>query len=117
MICPKCESEYIKGIEVCVDCNIELIPIEEFEGHLVHPSDWKIVYTTDAEYESEMLKTNLESAGIDVKILGQKDRNYPAVGDLAVIKILVKKNNIDDALSIINDINSRTTDEEDEEDE
>ncbi|RMD48790.1 MAG: hypothetical protein D6830_06165 [Ignavibacteria bacterium] len=114
MICPKCEYEYVKGIKYCADCGTELVPAEDFERNLVNPSDWKIVYITDKDYEAEMFKANLESADIEVRILGQKDRNYPTVGDLAIIKILVKKNDADDALAIINDIISRNPEENDE---
>ena len=39
-------------------------------------------------------------------VLSQKDSSYPAVGDLSVVKLLVKKNKAEDALEIINDINS-----------
>lgn len=113
MICPKCEYDYIEGVTVCSDCGTPLIPVEEFEGHLVHPSDWVIIFSTSENYEAEMLKANLEGAGIEALILGQKDRSYPAVGDLAVVKLLVKKDNIADAMEIVEDIN-RGQDEGDE---
>ncbi len=105
MICPKCEYEYIEGIKICPDCGAELIPKNKFEGSLVHPSDWIIVYTCSQNYEAEMLKANLESAGIKTQVLGQKDRNYPGVGDLAVIKVLVEKTDVKEAEKIIEDIN------------
>jgi hypothetical protein len=73
-----------------------------------------VVYTTNENYQAEMYKANLEGAGIDVSILGQKDRNYPTVGDLAVIKILVKKKDAENALEIVNDINSRKDEPEEE---
>ena len=111
MICPKCEAEYIDGITVCADCGIELIPVEEFEGHLVKPSDWIIVYTTDASFEADMLKANLESAGIETLILSQKDQSFPAVGDLAIIKILVKRNDLSAAEEILRDINKENNPE------
>jgi len=107
MICPKCELEFIDSVAVCPDCGEKLVSKEEFEGNLVHPSDWVVVYTTSENYEAEMFKANLLGAEIDSLILGQKDRNYPAVGDLAVIKLLVKKDDAENALEIINDINSR----------
>ncbi len=107
MICPKCELEFVDGIVVCPDCGENLVDKEEFEGNLVHPSDWLVVYTTSENYEAEMFKANLLGAEIDSLILGQKDRNYPAVGDLAVIKLLVKKMDAESAIEIINDINSR----------
>ncbi len=114
MICPKCEYEYVKGIEVCADCGMPLVPVEDFEKHLVGPSDFKIVYTTDAQYEAEMLKANLDGAGIETQILGQKDRNLPGAGDLSIIKVLVRKKDVESALAIIEDINSKDIDEEDE---
>ncbi|MCX7798527.1 MAG: DUF2007 domain-containing protein [Melioribacter sp.] len=108
MICPNCEYEYVEGIDVCPDCGTQLIPKEEFEGNLVHPSDWIVVYTCSEYYEAEMLKTNLESAGIEVLVLSQKDRNYPTVGNLSIVKLLVKKTDQEDALEIIRDINQRS---------
>jgi len=114
MICPKCEYEYVEGIKVCPDCGTTLISVEDFEGHLVHPKDWIIVYTCDEPYEAEMFKPNLESAGIDALILSQKDKSFPAMGDLSVVKLLVKKTDQQTAIEIINDINSRSGSSEDE---
>ena len=105
MICPKCEYEYVDGITKCADCGNDLIPVEEFEGNLVHPSDWAIIYTCSETYEAEMLKANLMGAGIKSLILGQKDSSYPGVGDLAVVKLLVHKDDIEEAQKIIDDIN------------
>lgn len=114
MICPVCEYEYIDGIGKCPDCNTTLIPKDDFEGNLVHPADWIIVYTCDELYEAEMLKANLESVNIETLILSQKDRNYPTVGNFSVVKILVKKIDQQSALEIIEDINKRSGNEEQE---
>ncbi|MBU0560371.1 MAG: DUF2007 domain-containing protein [Bacteroidetes bacterium] len=105
MICPNCESEYVDGIAECTDCGSELVSAEEFEGNLVHHSDWVIVYTCSESFEADMLKANLEGAGIEVTILKQKDSSYPAVGGLAVIKVLVQKKDAETASEIITDIN------------
>ncbi len=112
MICPKCEYEYVEGVEVCADCGTQLIPLEDFEGHLVHPKDWVIVYTCDEPYQAEMLKANLDGAEIDSLIISQKDRSYPGVGDLAIVKLLVKKKNAQEALSLIHDIDETKIDDE-----
>lgn len=105
MICPKCEYEYHEGVSSCPDCNAELISVKDFEGNLIHPKDWVIVYSCENEVEADMLKANLEGADIDSLILNQNDRSFPVVGDLSVVKLLVKKNDADDAVAIINDIN------------
>ena len=109
MICPKCEAEYVKGVTVCADCGTELITKEDFELNLVHHEDWTSVYSTDARYEAEMIKANLKGANIESIILSQKDKNFPATGDLSVIKVLVKKEDSDDAENIIKDINKDDT--------
>jgi len=110
MICPKCEYEYVKDIKVCPDCEAELIPFEEFEGNLVHHSDWIVLYTCEMAYEAEMLKSNLEGADIQTLILNQKDSSFPTDGDLSVIKLLVKKTDAEIAANIVNDIQENNTD-------
>lgn len=107
MICPKCELDYIEGISVCSDCGAVLVTTDNFEGNLVHNSDWIVAYTTDVMYEAEMYKANLESAGIETTILGQKDKSFPMPGDLSVIKLLIKKSDFLSAQSIFRDIEER----------
>lgn len=105
MICPSCEYEYVEGLSKCPDCGTDLIPKDDFEGNLLNPEDWIIVYTCNETYVAEMVKSNLSGADIDSIILAQKDTSYPVTGgDLAVVKLLVKKNDADQALDIINDI-------------
>ncbi|MCL4550166.1 MAG: DUF2007 domain-containing protein [Bacteroidetes bacterium] len=111
MICPRCEYEYVEGVKVCADCGAKLIPVEDFEGHLVHPKDWVIVYTCDEPYQAEMLKANLAGAEIESLIISQKDRSYPGVGDLAVVKLLVQKKNVQETVAIIRDIEESKTDD------
>jgi hypothetical protein len=106
MICPKCEYEYVDGILNCPDCFTELIPVEQFEGKLLHPSDWVIVYSGSDLIDTEMLKSNLQGAEIESIIISQKDRSYLYLGEVAPIKLLVKKSDAEAAMLIINDINS-----------
>lgn len=104
MICPKCEYEYIETVQTCPDCGSKLITSGDFEGNLVHHSDWCVACTCANNIEAEMLKTNLESGGVESLVLSQSDRNFPVTGDFTVVKLLVQKNDSDEASIIINDI-------------
>ncbi len=104
MICPKCEAEYLDGITICSDCDTVLISKEDFELNLVHHEDWTTVFSTDVMYEAEMTKANLSGANIESIILSQKDKSFPVTGDLAVIKLMVKKEDAEDSQKIISDI-------------
>jgi len=116
-ICPKCEYEYEDNITNCSDCGSELISLEEFNKNLVNPEDWEVVYSCSEEYEAEMIKANLEGAEIDSLIKIQKDSSFPAVGDLSIIKVLVKKEDVEAAEEIIEDINNKSDDTEEEEEQ
>ncbi|MDT3695944.1 MAG: hypothetical protein ROY99_06085 [Ignavibacterium sp.] len=96
--CPNCRYEYKEGIKVCPDCNVSLVPelIDE---------EWVIVYTSDQLYDVQMLNDTLESAGIETNILSQKDSSFPATGDLAVIKLLVKTKDVSSAVNYIKQLN------------
>lgn len=105
-ICPNCLYEYVEGIKVCPDCGATLV--DELKE-----TDWEVIYTSDKDYEIQMMKSALESADIEANILSQKDSSFPATGDLAVIKLLVKREDVNAALSYIKDLkNSEASSEE-----
>lgn len=106
VICPECKNEYVDGMTACPDCGASLIDKEEYEEKIPENSDWAVVYTCYEEYEAEMLKANLEGAYIESMILSQKDRSYPLVGALSMIKVLVKKKDLMEASQIIESINT-----------
>ena len=111
-VCPHCEYEYVEGVTICPDCNSSLLADEEY----IKPEEWteknwEIIYTTAQEFEAEMIKDNLESAGIKTVVLSQKDRNYPAPGDFSVVKLLVRKEDIKDALAFIQKVKSENSEE------
>lgn len=114
-VCPNCTYEYVEGIAICPDCNTPLVEeneLQKFEE--LSEADWVLVYISGDELEIDMLKGLLESAGLDVNILSQKDHNFPMPGDLSVVKLLVRKNDVKSALTYIQDVKSRESESTDE---
>jgi len=103
--CPNCIYEYVEGIKVCPDCGTTLV--DKLIDH-----DWVVVYTSDQQYDVQMMKDALESAEIEATILSQKDSSFPAVGDLAVIKLLVKSEDAPSALNFIKELENTEPEEE-----
>jgi hypothetical protein len=89
------------------------------EKYFIKPEDWteenwEVVYTSDQEYEIEMLKDNLESAGITATILSQKDRNFPAPGDFSIVKLLVHKDDLKNAAAFISELKNESNEPEED---
>lgn len=107
-VCPKCNYEYVEGIAICPDCNTHLVEEDELQNvEELSEKDWVLVYTSGNELEMGMLKGILESAGLEVNVLSQKDHNFPTPGDLSVVKLFVGKNDVQAALNYIQDTNNR----------
>jgi hypothetical protein len=105
-VCPNCRYEYVEGIKVCPDCGTKLV-------EQLNEEPWVVVFTSDKEYEVQMLKDELESADIKATILSQKDSNFPVTGDLAIVKLLVPEEDAATAFSFINDLkNTQNNDAE-----
>ncbi len=116
-VCPNCDYEYVEGVTFCPDCGVPLVD----DNLITKPEDWTeenwvVVYTSGLEYEVEMIKDNLESAGITATMLSQKDRNFPAPGNFSVVKLLVHKEDVPDALNFIQKIKSEKTGEDENND-
>lgn len=117
-ICPNCKYEYIDGIVICPDCNTPLVDAIELNNYTeLSEEDWVLVYTSFSEIDANMLKENLESAGIPASILSQKDSSFPAPGDLSTVKLFVKKADVPEALEFIQEVKSKPLDSEEDADE
>lgn len=106
--CPVCGYSIETGIyPVCPNCGYEL-SIEQ------NNLPWVNVFTVSTEVEAEMFKANLQSAGIPVQILSQRDRSQVVtLGDLAVVKIFVPSALAPEAYKIIQYIENNKFDTED----
>lgn len=107
-VCPNCKYEYVPGITICPDCNTPLVDASELKNYEeLSEQDWALVYTAFSEIKIEMLKENLESAGIAASVLSQKDSSFPTPGDLSVVKLFVKKADVPEALEYIQEVTKK----------
>jgi hypothetical protein len=114
--CPSCDYEYVEGVTICPDCGTRLVEEVYFDkSEDWTEENWEVVFTSGKDYEVEMLKDNLESAGITSTILSQKDHNFPAPGNFSIIKLLVRKEDISSALDFIQKINRQNDEGENKE--
>jgi hypothetical protein len=114
-VCPNCNYEYVEGVTFCPDCGAALVDPELIDKPEEWTEEnWEVVYTSSEEYEVEMIKNNLDGAGIISEVLDQKDRNFPALGDLGVVKLLVRKEDVQAALNYIQRIKSQSTQEDEQ---
>ncbi len=105
-VCPNCNYEYIEGVTICPDCKVPLVDeIEKYPE--LSEDDWVLVYTSFSEIDVQLLKGNMESAGIGATILSKKDSSFPAPGDLSVVKLMVKKSDVSAALEFIQQVKSK----------
>ncbi len=114
-ICPNCGAEYKNSVTVCADCDVELISKEKMNEIQKKYKDWEEVFSSPQLYEAEMVKTNLESAGIECMILDKKDSSFPLGGELGEIKVMVPKYRVEEALLIIEKLEKEFEENEDEE--
>ncbi|MCX8056027.1 MAG: DUF2007 domain-containing protein [Ignavibacteria bacterium] len=103
-ICPNCNSEYEDTVITCADCGSLLVEKPVYDESLEKYKDWDEVYSTPHLYEAEMVRTNLETAGIESVILEQKDSSFPLGGELGEIKVLVPKFRVEEAKQILEKI-------------
>jgi hypothetical protein len=86
------------GKPVCEDCaqkkgNSVFCKTAE---HVKIHQKWTVVFSTKIEYEAEMIKTNLESAGFPSKVFSQLEySSFASYGKHAVVKVMVQRTEAD----------------------
>lgn len=104
MFCPKCKAEYREGILKCAECNIDLIP-ELPPEESVEYVDLVNVETYHDRTQAELAKGVLSVRGIDAFVHGDEFGGYePALAFSTGVQLLVKKEDLEEAKNILNDI-------------
>jgi hypothetical protein len=74
----------------------------EKDEHLNVHGGYIVAYTTSTDYEAEMVRANLEGAGIDALVFNQHDHvYYTTMGMLALVNVMVPPGQLEAALDII----------------
>src|SRR5512143_3116659 len=79
-VCSECANE-VEGKYFCDD-----------DSHLNVHQDYVVAFSTALEYEADMIKANLDGAGIEALVFNQHDHVYFVnVGSLALVNVMVPK--------------------------
>ncbi|MFQ5512332.1 MAG: DUF2007 domain-containing protein [Candidatus Krumholzibacteriia bacterium] len=101
--CPQCRCEYTEETSTCEDCRVDLVAqlpdptSDETQGALVE------VWYTQGEMEAQLIRSLLESSGINSMFSGESLRltHGFTVDGLAEVKILVREQDAERAREII----------------
>lgn len=110
----------ICGKAVCSDCAVEHSGrlFCNQDEHIKISENWAVVFTTNLEYEAEMVKANLEGAGIPCLVFSQRDHAYGVtIGNMAVVNVMVQKENLQEATEYLKNIDLFGENPEDEEED
>lgn len=98
-VCPECVAMRF-GRFFCND-----------DKHVETAFNWVVVATTSTDYEAQMIKANLEGAGIPATVLSKKDHTYvTTMGDLAVTEVLVPSQMVEDAKQFLREMDELKSD-------
>ena len=86
--CPDCEAEYRDDIEICADCEVLLLPAEEFariiekeerEQEAMAKEEFVPVKVAENSFEVDTVKAALEAEGIPVLVRLFEDTAYDGI--------------------------------------
>jgi hypothetical protein len=100
--CPECGSIFDKGSPICPECGI--VVDNPMDGSVSFYNDeYLLVYSCYDLYEAEMIKSNMESGGIETYIVNKKDSSYPGLGNMSAILVFVKVEDSEAAFEFLKD--------------
>lgn len=92
------------GKPVCESCAVRKVGkiLCDDDEHVKIAFDWVAVCSASTQEEADMIRANLEGAGIEALVFSQADRVFfTTVGDLAVNEVMVPKNSLEDAKRVL----------------
>ncbi len=101
MYCPQCDCDYIEGITVCVDCNIQLVEREPEEQPTIIDTELVGFRQFQSAVNAELMKTLLDYNGIPAAI-GADDCGgmYPCLNPGNRLELMVRKEDLEEAQKI-----------------
>ncbi len=120
----ECENhQTIPAVAVCIICGKPVCQkcrktrmnktFCEDDKHVRVYQSWAVAYVSSTEYEAEMVKANLENAGIEAMIFNQQDHAYfLTVGSMARVNVMVPNDRMNEAKNVIETLNFEADDNE-----
>ena len=65
--CPECKAEYRTEIQMCPECQVELVPEQSLED-VVEYVDWEVVRDVPSEMVGNLIQGVLEAEGIEALV-------------------------------------------------
>lgn len=102
--CPKCKTEYLSHVKICVDCKTPLM--DNLSPDKLEPEALETVYCPSNEMEALRLVDLLEQAGIIAKTISKQIPMYDNIAKLQQNywgEILVQKDKVNESIEIIHE--------------
>ena len=108
--CPNCRSEYVDGTSTCEDCGEKLTKNLPPEAATADTGELVEVWYTQGEMDAQLVRSLLESNGIDSMLSGESLRltHGFTVDGLAEVKILVRNDDAKRACEVIASLDGMT---------
>ena len=103
MFCPQCRSEFVPGVEECVDCEVALVNEAPPGPTITDGSEWAELMQVTDEHEAELLRGYLESEGVPCHLESLVFHAEPfTFGPLSKVRVHVSADRVADARQLVN---------------
>jgi hypothetical protein len=112
--CPSCGYEFQEGIDTCPDCKVSLLgKLPETSDNKEEPEKWVVVRRVSFMGEGKIIRGLLVANNIPAVV---EDRSFGMIpetmGDLSVIKVMVREHDLERAEALLKDQEDSVTEEE-----